>query len=172
MNFKRLILLSFLALGITYSQKIGYVDSKVISEKYSEAQVIAKKIQDLQKKYEDQFIKLQSDYKDLGEKFETQKLTLTQAKKDELIRKIQGKEQEIRNFQQSKLVQPNGELFQKVQEIQAPLIEKIVKAIEMVAKEKKLDIVLDNVNSIVLYTSDAVNYTNDVLAELERNKTN
>ena len=171
MKSLKLITILLFAVSATLSAqaKIGYVDSKVIMEKYSDAKKIKKKMEELQKRYMDEMGKLQSEYEQIGLQLRTQRLTLTQAKLAELNQKLELKQNEIVQFKQQKLTQPTGEFFVKVQEMQKPLYDKIFKAIEKVAKDKGLDLVVDNINqTVVLYTSEKIDYTNDVLAALEK----
>lgn len=157
------------AATLSAQAKIGYVDSKIIMEKFSEAQKIKKRMEELQKRYADELTKLEAEYGRIGDQIRTQKLTLTQAKYAELNQKLELKGQEILKFKQEKLLQPSGEFFVKVQELQKPLYDKIFGAIEKISKEKGLDLVVDNINqTVVLYTSDKIDYTQDVLNELEK----
>jgi outer membrane protein len=161
-----------LLITVAFAQsKIGYVDTQVLFEKSSEAKTIQNKIKNLEKEYTDLITKMQGEYQDLGEKYQTQKLILTEAKKNELVQAIQKKEADIQEFQKTKTLYPSGELYQRAQEIKQPLIEKIMKAVEAVSKEKGVDLMLDNVNTIVLYANTTINYTAEVLQYLEKNST-
>ena len=148
--------------------KVGFIDSKRLLAESTEGKNIRDKIEKLKTQYEGLYKKMEQDYRDLAQEFQSQKLLMSEKKKEEKLRQIQTKEQEIAQFNQTKLVYPNGEFHQKVNELQQPLIEKILKAVDAVAKEKGLDIVFDNLNSIILYTNDAIEYTDDVKAYLEK----
>jgi Skp family chaperone for outer membrane proteins len=163
------ILLFVFSATLSAQAKIGYVDSKIIMEKFSDAKKIKKKMEELQKRYIDEMGKLESEYEQIGLQLRTQRLTLTQAKLAELNQKLEQKGNEIVQFKQQKLTNPNGEFFVKVQEMQQPLYDKIFAAIKKVAAEKGLDLVVDNVNqTVILYTSEKIDYTDDVLAALEK----
>jgi outer membrane protein len=120
------------------------------------------------KKYEDQMKKLETDYKKLGQDFQSQRLLLTQDKQNERLREIQQKEQEIARFQREKLLQGSGEMYRKINEAQKPYLDKIIDAIKKVSNEKGLDLMLNNAQGLVLFTSDKIDYSKDVIDLLNK----
>ena len=153
---------------ISAQSKVGYIDSRKLLQESTEGKNIKDKIEKLKAQYEGMQRKMRQEYEDLKNEFDAQKLLMSEKRKQEKLAEIQKKGQEIAVFEQTKLLYPNGEFHQKVNELQDPLVQKILKAVEAVSKEKGLDIVFDNVNSIILYTSDAIDYTDDVKAYLEK----
>jgi len=61
-----------------------------------------------------------------------------------------------------------GKINLKNQELLAPIVKKVAEAIEKVAKEKEVTIVLDGSQNKILYAESGLDLTDDVLAELRR----
>jgi len=161
-----LVMISF----IFGQEKIGYVDMTKIEQGYSEMSKYKTESEKLIKKYEDRMKKLRDEYVQMGQNFQSQRLLLTQSKQEEKMREIQLKEQEIARFQQEKLVAPAGEMHRKLNELQKPYLDKILAAIKSVAKDKGIDLMLNNAQGIVLHTSDKIDYSKEVIDHLNKKK--
>ena len=79
---------------------------------------------------------------------------------------IMNKEKEVREMQKRKFG-PEGELFQKRQELVQPIQEKVFEAIKAYADDRGYDIVLDkSSNTGILFTSDSYDKTADIKKRL------
>lgn len=163
-----LVLILVLATTMFSQSKIGYVDMPAIEKGYTAMTKYKTEQDKIIKRYEDLGKKLQEEYVKLGQDFQSQKLLLTQAKQQEKIGEIQRKEQEIKAFQQKNLVQPNGEMYRKINEAQKPYLDKILAAITQVSTDRGLDFMLNNAQGIVLYAGDKVDYSKDVITLLNK----
>jgi outer membrane protein len=163
-----MVLILVLTTAVFSQSNIGYVDMPAIEKGYSAMAKYKTEQDKIIKRYEDLGKKLQEEYVKLGQDFQSQKLLLTQAKQQEKIGEIQRKEQEIKQFQQKNLVPQTGEMYRKINEAQKPYLDKILAAITTVAKEKGLDLMLNNAQGIVLYTSEKIDFSKDVITILNK----
>lgn len=173
-NSKRalLVLAVFLCFSssILAQSKIGYVNTELVMERVEEAKTILNKIKSLRQDYQKGILKLQGELELLEEQLERQKLILTVDKREELLKQIETKKTAILDYERDKLLDPSGEMYSKAAQLRQPLIDKVLKAIEMVAKDKGFDLILDNSSSLVLFASGNVDFTNDVILYLDQNQ--
>lgn len=159
-----IFLISALFIAVSAQAKIGYVDSQLLSSELSDAKTVKQKAQAIEKEFKDKKERLVNEYKDLSDKYQTSKLILTEAKRQELLRQIAQKEQAIAAFDQQ-----NSPVFsQRVQDLMAPFQAKLRTAIEEVRKMKKLDIVFDK--QVTIAVNESLDITKDVKNYLEKKK--
>lgn len=174
------VLILFLAVSGVFSQtKIAFVDSEIIIGQLPEAQEVKKKLEDLQKLYIDTIsakeneIKTKADafkakYEDAQTKMEQGKLTAEQVKALEaelgaMQEEVQAMDQELAYYKQTVqkiLLDTQVELFK-------PVKEKITKAIELIAKELKFNMVLDKASDALIYGDKDIDITFKVLDKLK-----
>jgi outer membrane protein len=162
-----LVLVAGLTTTALAEQKIGFVNSDRILAEYKEAQEAQSKLdveaKKLQGEYQQMLVKLDS----LNKAYEQQKMLMSesrrQEKEDELI-KLQ---QQIQVFQQQKLG-PQGEIYQKQNEIVGPVLEKVKNVIKQVAEDNNYDFIFDTVAGNILYAEPVHDITDDVIYQLER----
>lgn len=157
--------------SIFAQSKIAYVNTEKVLSSVEEAKSILNKIKVLRQEYQDGISKLQKEEKELLDQLERQRLILTKKKRDELLNTVKKKKTEILDYEREKLLNPTGEMYTKAQQLRQPLIEKVLKAIEVVAKDKGFDLILDNSESLVLFSSGNVDFTEDVINYLNQEKT-
>lgn len=165
---KFLLILTFLisCLG-AYAQKIGYVDTEYITSKmpaYKKAQedieaLTAQGIKQVADK-NDEVAKLEKAYR-------AEEVLLTEEMKQQRLKTIADKEKEVKELQ-NKIFGINGELFKKKQDIMRPILDEIAKALEKIARQKRLDIIFDKSSDglAILYTNPVHDYTDYVMEEL------
>ncbi len=173
------IALVFICSSVYSQVKIAFVDSDVIIKQLPEAQLVQKRMEDLQKAYVDTIsgkeneIKTKADafkikYEDAQKQVEANKLTPEQAKQleleiSEMQSEIQRLDQELAQYKQvvqQQLVATQQELFK-------PVKEKITKEIENIAKELKYNIVLDKSSDALIYGDKDIDITFKVLDKLK-----
>ncbi len=118
---------------------------------------LEKRNKDLQKK--------EGDLKKMKEDLDKKKSVLSE---DALSKKSAEFDEEM--FKYRDTFQKNQmELQKKQNELLAPILEKMKKAIEKVAKDKKLNLVLEN-NQMVLFVEKTLEITDDVVKEFDTQK--
>ncbi len=167
--FSLLVLGLFVTAGTSSAQlKIGYVNSKRILDSYKEAQDVQKKLEDLNKAWEEEARNMQREIQELQEKLEAQALVLTEKTKAEKTQEIQNLVLRFQQFQQEKWG-PNGQLYQEQQRMMQPVIDKINAAIQKVGESEGFDYIFDVVNGNILFAAkDQPDLTERILEELEK----
>ncbi|MBN2571739.1 MAG: OmpH family outer membrane protein [Ignavibacteriales bacterium] len=150
-------------------QKIGFVNTDVILEQFSEA---IKAQSDLDAwiakqtaKRDSMTTELQTEYVGYQQKAETMTKDQLQAAQQSLVQK----EAAIKEFEQQKFGQ-GGEIYQKRNEFFGPIEQKIRNAISEVAKSEGMNFIFDKTDTlpVLLYTDDTFDITFKVLDKLKR----
>ena len=149
---KKIALLLFFALPISLmaqDTKLGHVNSQEILSLMPERATIEKTISDLQGQWETELAKMREEYntkiKDYQEKQATMPESIKQARQSE----IGDIEQRITTFNQT----ASTDLQKKQQELFAPVIEKVKKAINEVGTENKYLYIFDLSAQSIIYQS-------------------
>jgi len=151
-------------------QKLGYVDSQIIFAQFPEAVKVQGDLDAIFKDWNavaDSMTQVyQQNYADL----QKQVSTMTDAKKQEAQKKLIELEQQIVDYKKAKFGQ-GGEAYQKQDQLLKPVKEKIIKAINDVAKEEGMQFVFDKTgDAFLLYADSAFDITFKVLDKLKRGK--
>lgn len=129
--------------------KFGHVNTQAIFSVMPDRAVAEKKIEESSKRYEDELMKLQTEYKNKYEELIAQQDSLPKAILDRRQKDIVDLEQRITNFRQV--------AYQDIQQLQqtliAPISEKIKTAITAVGKEGGYIYVFDTSAPTVLFNS-------------------
>jgi outer membrane protein len=140
--------------------KIGYVDLDQVTQK---AHVIRKVVDnvegDLKKKQDDVDAKLQH-YQTLRDTLAKQEAILTEEQRETRRKELRNLKNEIDDLQ----YQVNKELRRSEREMIDPAVEKIMKTITAVGKEKGYDLILRS--EVVLYGKETHDITGDVVDKL------
>ena len=163
-----LLILPFFCVALNLkAQKIGYIDTEYITSKMPEYQNAQAEIEKLTTKW----IKEVSDKNDevakLEKSFRAEEILLTEEMKQQRQRTITEKEKEAKDLQ-NKVFGINGELLKKKQDIMKPVLDEVAKAVEKIARSKKLDFLFDKSSDgiAMLYTNPIHDYTDYVMEEL------
>lgn len=148
--------------------KIGYVDSDVILKNLPEAKEAQDKLAAIGKSWQDELDKmsknLQADYEDYQKKQAMYNDATRQAEQQKLL----AEQQKVQQYNEEKFG-AKGEYAMQNAKLMTPIRDKILKAIEKVAKEKKLTFVFDKANdAVVLYADESYDITFQVLDQMKR----
>lgn len=151
--------------------KLGYVDSQVIIQQFPEAVDAQKKIQASLQSWQDQIDTMAKAYQTRLEDYDKKKAMLNDQTKLTEEQKLVAEQQKIVDFRNKKLGQ-GGELQQLQDKTMSPVKDKIIKAIQSVAKEEGMSFVFDKGAEVpVLLFGDAkFDVTFKVLDRLKRGK--
>jgi len=144
--------------------KIGYIDM----QKAVQATKAGKKAKaDLEKELEKRRKEFQAKEKDLqkqGQELEKKALVLS----DDVRQKRQAEfQQEIMKFREAQM-KTQAELQNKERDLMSPILEKMKKAIEKVAKEQNLSIVLERAEHSVTWADPNLDITQKVIDNFEK----
>jgi outer membrane protein len=159
-----------MAVSVSAQLKVGYINSDVILVKYEGAKEAADKLNKEVAKWEQEASKRQSDLKDLKDKIEKQSLLLSAERKKELEDSLQQKYAQYQQFLQEKFGQ-KGEAYNKNEELSKPIVEKVNKIIEKIAKEENYDFIFDaRAGGLVYANAQKYDLTDRVLMLLNKEK--
>jgi outer membrane protein len=153
-----------------YSQKsfyIGIVDVESIVKEIPEALQADKKIKEIGQKYQDSLMAMQSDFEAKLKQYDKQKSMMPSDQQQKQEETLKAQQMMLLQFRDEKFGQ-KGELAQMSEKALAPILEKVNKAIEEVAKEEKMNLVLDKGNSAVRYAEDKLDITYKVMDRIKR----
>jgi len=148
--------------------KIGYVDSQKILEKFKDAQDARKKLDEINRAWEEEARNMQQEIQKKQENLDAQSLVLTEKTKAERSQEIQNLYLRFQQFQQEKWG-PSGEAYKEQQKLLQPVIDKINAVIRQVGEAEKFDYIFDVVNGNILFAGkNQPDLTERVLQELEK----
>jgi len=170
-NFFVLALILFFTSAVFSQQatiRIGYVDSGVILQQLPEAQKIQRELDNLLQKYQSELDKMVKTYQSKLDEYQKKEAMLNPQAKESMQREIMELEQKIFEYRNQKLG-PQGEFEQEREKRLKPLRDKIIDAIEEVAREEKLNFVFDKAGDVILlYADKQFDITFKVLDKLTR----
>jgi outer membrane protein len=147
--------------------KIGYVDSDTIMDNVPDVQDARQKLDAFIRDWQAELKKLEADYKTKSDDFEKRSLIMTDQTRAEAKKELTDLEKSISDFRDKKFG-PNGELFQKQDELMKPLQNKIFNVIQEIANEEDLDFVFDRSGDIMLlYAKAEYDLTAQVIEKLK-----
>ncbi len=147
--------------------KIGYINSEAIMQALPEAVDAQKSIDALTAQWEGDLQKMQADWKKKFDEYDKKKLILTDQARADQEKELRDLDASISDFRNKKFG-PNGELFQKQNELMKPIQNKIFKVLEDIAKEDGYDYIFDKSGEVLLlYTNDKLDLTQRVLTKMQ-----
>lgn len=149
-------------------QRIGYVNSAKIFEELPEAREAQKRLEAFSKPVQDTLANMQKELQTRYEEYQKKEALMTDSGKRTAQQELQDLQLKARDYAQQK----DQELAKHRETVLAPLKEKILKAIERVAKGEKYNFVFDQNEqiNILLYADTKDDLTNRVLDNLKRGK--
>jgi outer membrane protein len=157
----------FLLLGIlsipslTYSQvKIGYIISDQILAQYPEAIEVSKQLQAMDKEANDTLVAMQKEYQTKAAEYSQNKDLMPESSKKKAEQELVDLSNKFALYKQNKA----EELQKKQETLLQPILEKLQKTIEQVAKDEGLAFIFNkNQYSVLIYGDNEYNLTNKVL---------
>ncbi len=152
------------------SIKYAVVDIETILKEMPEAIEADKKLKEIGTKWQDTLVTMKKDFDDKIQKYQKQKSLMNtdqQQKEEESLQKLQ---MQIMQYQEQKFGN-TGELNIEREKFLEPIRLKIKEAIEKVAKDEKISLVLDKGNAALLYFEDKNDLTYKVLDVIKRGST-
>lgn len=164
---KKLILIVCFAFSFTnlFSQKVGFVSTDVIREKFPEAQQANQRIQSIVEEWKRELNNLEKQIEAL--EFEIQKNRLIWSDEERLQKEKEKNDliAQRREYARSKF-ESGGEYEQTVKTIMQPVEEKIYAAIQEVCTEENYDIIWDKSVNPLVYVNFKYDLTVKVLKKL------
>lgn len=142
--------------------KIGYVDPQTILSKMPDMAAVQKKLQNFQDKLQQQLSQKQSDLQQQVQQFQQKSAVISAAAKKQEQAHLDSLNQELVQLRQ----QYSNELQNKQSQLMSPILDKVQKAINEVAKSENLTYVFNTVTGsgdyIILYASNDAQQKYDI----------
>lgn len=157
----------FTILGFSLqAQRIAIVDVNEILSSMPEYEQAQNEIDVIAKAWQQEIAQEYDKVKSMYNEYQAEQVLMSSEMKTKKEDEIMNKEKEVREIQKRKFG-PEGELFQKRQELVQPIQDKVFEAIQSYADDRGYDIVLDkSSNTGILFTSDNFDKTDDVKKRL------
>lgn len=160
------IFVCFLALNSSFAQKFGYVDTDYILNQMSEYTEAKSEIDKLSTGWQKEILEMAKNIEGMEVKLIAEEVLLTKEMKDERLAEIDVNRTELKDYQK-KVFGFEGLFFLKKKELIKPVQDKVFDAVEVVAKNNRLQIIFDKSGDLVMiYTDPIHDYTDYVLEEL------
>lgn len=162
--FVALVLAGTVAMAQNF--KAAYVNSETIIKELPEAIEASKHIDQMGQKIRDTLQLMQKEFEERILNYRKQESMMTSDARQKEEESINGLRTRFMQYQEQKTaeVQQQREAFLK------PIRDKVQAAIEEIAKEEKLSLVLDKVAGFILYSEDKADITYKVLDKMKRGK--
>lgn len=149
-------------------QKIGFVNSTKIFQELPEAKEAQKKLEAIAKPIQDEIDRREKAIQDKLDAYKQKESLMNDAAKKAAQQEIYDMDQKLREYKLEKLGN-DGELAKQQDKILNPIKEKILKAIEKIAKELKYTFVFDQTENIrvLLYGEPSADLTYKVIDRLK-----
>lgn len=147
--------------------KIGFINSEEIFRGYEGTKEAQEKFDKEVAKWEQDATNRQKEIKDMKDQLDKQSLLLSAERRTELEAKLKQKMSEYQDFLQTKFGQ-KGEALSKNEELTKPIIEKINKIIDKIAKEENFDYILDARAGGVIFAKKTYDLTQRVITILNK----
>jgi outer membrane protein len=132
------------------NQKTGYVNLEKIYKQMPEAIKAQSDLDAIVSEWRQTIDDMTQDYQQRLQQYQQRADTMTQEELQAAQQELFQQEQEIMQYRQKKFSQPDGELYQKQEELMGPVNKKIKDAISQVAEEQGMDFVFDKSGDVIL----------------------
>lgn len=149
--------------------KLGYINSEAIFAEYEGTKEAQNKFNKEVAVWEQEASKKQQEIKNLKDQIEKQSLLLSSERKKVLEDSLNQKMVDYQKFLQDKFGQ-KGEALVKNEELTKPIIEKINRIIENIAKEENYDYIFDARAGGIVYAKKVYDLNQRVLEALNKEK--
>jgi outer membrane protein len=155
-----------LSAGLMQAQKYAYVDTEYILKNIPEYNDAQDELDDLSKRWQKEIEKSYLQVEEMYKNYQAEAVLLPDEIKQKREEEIIAKEDEVKELQR-KYFGPEGDLFNKRQELIQPIQEKVYNAIESIALTRNFAFVFDKAGGMsMLYANPKFDISDDVLDEV------
>lgn len=170
-RFKKISIFLLLAFTLGFStlsaQRIAYVDVNQILETIQEYQDAQKELDQVAARWRQEISKEYDKIKGLYNRYQAEQVLLSDKARKDKEDEIMNLETKVREMQKEKFG-PEGELFNRRQELVQPIQDRVYSAIEEFANDKGFDFIFDvsSTTGLIFYRED-FDKTQDILRILK-----
>src|SRR5690606_30014477 len=169
MNIKKLIRVVVLTVAVStaaWAQRFAYVDTEYVLKHIPEYVAAQKQLDALSVQWQEEVDNRFAEIEKLYKKYQEDQVLLSEEMRRKREDEIVLKEQEAREFQRQKFGF-EGDLFQERVKLVQPIQDRVAQAIQTIATDQSLDIVLDKGSEVTfLYANPRLDKSNDVITRL------
>ncbi len=149
--------------------KIGFVNSAKILQEYPEAVDANRRLDEMGKRWQGELETMSKTYQQRVQDYQKKEALMKEDEKKSQQEDLLAQERKIYDYRQQKFAN-DGELAMASDSLLRPIKQKVMKVIEAVAKEQKIQFMFDRNDQIVvlLYGDPKFDYTNLVIDRLKR----
>ncbi len=148
--------------GMAQSQRTAVVDIDEILSSMEDYQKAQDQLDEIAERWRQQIAQEMDKVKSMYNKYQAEQVLLSDEMKKEREDEIMEKEKQVRDMQREKFGS-EGELFNKRQELVAPIQNEVYKAISSYADSRGYDIILDrSATAGIVFINDALDKTEDI----------
>ena len=148
-------------------QKIGWIDTQEIMKKLPEAVEAQTKLDGLVSQWQTEINKMQNDLQQESDDYQRRRLILPEQARIQEEQKLGDMQKKIMDLRNQRFG-PNGDLSQQQNTIMRPVQEKVLQAIQDVAKEGDYDYIFDKSGQVLMmYSNPKYDLTQQVLDKLK-----
>jgi outer membrane protein len=151
--------------SLAQTLKIGYIDSIKIFAENKETQDAERVYRSDVAQWEAQKQRYEADLSKMGDELNAQSPMLSEEKKAERRLEFQRKMDEYKKFMEETFGD-NGLAAKRNKELTQPIVDKINKLVETIAKDQGLTMVFDVANANIVYADKTLDLTELVLTKL------
>lgn len=149
--------------------RIGYVDTEYILSKLPEYRTVQQRLDQMVREWQQELDQRRQEIDRMFEEYQARELLYTPEERQRRREEIARAEEELDRLRQQ-YFGPEGELFRQQETLLRPVQERVLEAIEKVAREEGYDYVLDKAAApVLLYAPPEHDLSDRVLAELNVN---
>ena len=160
-------ILLLMAVPVLAQGKIGHINSEAIFKALPEAQDAQSSLDAIVSQWDTELQQMQAEWKKKLDEYDKKKLIMTDQAKLEAEQGLRELEKTITEFRNKKFG-PNGELFQKQNEVMKPIQNKLFQVLKDLALEDEYDYIFDQSGEILLlYANEKNDLTQTVLERMQ-----
>lgn len=149
--------------------RIGYVDTEYILSKLPEYQAVQQRLDQMVRDWQTELDRRRQEIDRMFEEYQARELLYTPEERRRRREEIARAEEALDRLRQQ-YFGPEGELFRQQETLLRPIQERVLEAIEAVARDQGYDYVLDKAAApVLLYAPPEHDLSDRVLAELNVN---
>ena len=159
----------FSSVGLSQTVKIAYVNSETILRELPDAQQVKKELEDTIKVWQDELSRMSQELRDGSDDYQKKEALLDPKAKADKMKELQNLQQRAQEYQYQKFDQREGAAVKMRERKFAPIQERVMKAIEKVAKENGFNYVFDKLEAAtnLLYADQKFDLTYKVIDRLK-----
>lgn len=160
------LLAAFMVQATVDAQRIAYVDVNLILESIPDYREAQRTLDQTAEQWKQEITQEYNKIDEMYRKYQAEQVLLSDAARQQREDEIINKEKVVRDLQKRRFG-PEGELFQKRQELVKPIQDKVYSAIEEFATDRSYDFIFDKSAGItILFANPQYDKTQDILKKL------